>query len=117
MLVETPRILRERRTIEVMILIYCREVHGSEDSLCTECEALRVYAMQRLERCVFGSEKPTCVKCPVHCYMQGRKDQVRQVMRYAGPKMLLHHPILAVYHLLDGKRKVQGLKRRPSRPD
>jgi hypothetical protein len=33
------------------------------------------------------------------------RDDIRAVMRYAGPRMLLHHPILAVQHLIDGWRK------------
>jgi hypothetical protein len=32
------------------------------------------------------------------------RERVRAVMRYAGPRMLLRHPILAVLHLLDGMR-------------
>jgi hypothetical protein len=31
-------------------------------------------------------------------------DKIRTVMRYAGPRMLLRHPILAIGHLLDGRR-------------
>jgi hypothetical protein len=41
------------------------------------------------------------------------REQIRQVMRYAGPRMLLHHPIHAVLHLLDGIRKPPTLNRKP----
>ncbi|MDW2334940.1 nitrous oxide-stimulated promoter family protein, partial [Vibrio sp. 1069] len=34
------------------------------------------------------------------------KEQMRLVMRYSGPRMLLKHPILAVRHLLHEKREV-----------
>jgi hypothetical protein len=30
------------------------------------------------------------------------REAVREVMRYAGPRMALRHPILAFLHLLDG---------------
>ena len=26
-------------------------------------------------------------------------------MRHSGPKMLLHHPVMAILHLLDGRKK------------
>lgn len=51
-------------------------------------------------------KKPTCNKCPIHCYKPEPKEQMRLVMRYSGPRMLLKHPILAVRHLLHEKREV-----------
>ncbi|MCG7955581.1 MAG: nitrous oxide-stimulated promoter family protein, partial [Candidatus Thiodiazotropha endolucinida] len=33
----------------------------------------------------------------------------QDVMRYAGPRMLLRHPLLSLYHLLDKFRKVPQL--------
>ena len=31
-------------------------------------QALNAYADKRLDKCVFGEEKPACKQCPVHCY-------------------------------------------------
>ena len=100
-----PRLVREWKTIEAMIRCYCRKKHQSADALCSECQALSDYAHLRLERCRFGAEKPTCAHCPVHCYQHGRREQVKIVMRYAGPRMLWEHPILSLRHWLDGYRK------------
>jgi hypothetical protein len=100
---ENPRLRREARTVEAMIAIFCRGRHGGR-ALCAECEALRQYAQARLERCRFGPEKPVCVRCPVHCYRPDLRAQIREVMIYAGPRMLLRHPVLAVRHLLDERR-------------
>lgn len=97
------RVAREWKTIQAMIRIYCRNLHGKRGALCEECEELRLYAERRLEKCPFADEKPTCVKCPVHCYEAGMRERVRQVMRYSGPRMLLRHPILAIRHLRDEK--------------
>jgi predicted amidophosphoribosyltransferase len=83
-----------------MVGIFCRDKHL--EGLCPECRALLDYAAVRLERCRFGVEKPTCARCPVHCYQVQRRDQVRAVMRYAGPRMLWEHPILSLRHWLDG---------------
>ena len=65
---------------------------------------LRDYAAERLERCRFGPDKPVCAKCPVHCYQRLRREQIRAVMRYAGPRMLWRHPILSLHHWLQGRR-------------
>lgn len=54
---------------------------------------------------MYGNNKPTCAKCPVHCYNARRREQIRQVMRYAGPRMLIYHPRLAILHLIDGLKK------------
>ena len=101
---------RESKTIQAMIRLYCRDHHGSENALCPECKELRDYALIRLDRCPFREKKPTCAKCPVHCYKPDMREKVRTVMRYAGPRMLRRHPILAVLHLIDGYRKT------PDRP-
>lgn len=108
----SPRLQRERITIDKMIALYCREQHGTSDGLCEDCAGLRTYARQRLEKCVFGAEKPTCANCPVHCYKPDMRQKVRVMMRYSGPRMLLHHPVLAVRHLLDGRKKAPELSRR-----
>jgi hypothetical protein len=63
------------------------------------------YATVRLERCRFGEAKPTCAKCPVHCYQPARREQVKRVMRYADPAMVLEHRVLALGHWLDGCRQ------------
>ena len=99
------RFEREKETIQKMIRLYCRENHNSPESLCQKCSVLQDYALQRLEHCPWGEDKPTCANCPVHCYKREEREKVRQVMRYAGPRMLLKHPWLAVMHLLDGLKK------------
>ena len=99
------RLVREWQTVAAMISIYCRDHHASWPALCSECQKLLDYATVRLDRCRFGLEKPVCVKCPVHCYQPARREQVRAVMRYAGPRMLWQHPILSLRHWLDGFRK------------
>ncbi len=94
------RLAREWQTVTAMVRIHCHDHHGG--SLCPDCEALLAYVRQRLDRCHFGEEKPTCAKCPVHCYQRQRREQIKAVMRYAGPRMLWHHPWLSLHHLLDG---------------
>jgi hypothetical protein len=102
---EQRRMARERRTMYAMILMYCQDHHHTDETFCAECDALHTYAMARLDRCPFGGNKPTCANCPIHCYKPDMREKARQVMRYAGPRMLKRHPFLAILHLLDGFRK------------
>ena len=99
-----PRIRREKQTVTAMLDIYCHDQHGARDELCPECAALHSYAMQRLDRCPFGEEKSTCANCTIHCYKPAMREQIRVVMRYAGPRMIWRHPVLAVRHVLDGRK-------------
>lgn len=108
-----PRIAREQRTVEAMIGLQCRDLHGTADGLCEECGALRDYALERLNRCPFQEGKTTCAKCPVHCYRPAMRERIRAVMRYAGPRMLSRHPILTVWHLVDGLRRAPRPAPRP----
>jgi len=100
------RLTRERKTVGVMIAMYCQDQHGSEpESLCDECRELLEYADARLERCPFGPKKPACAKCPIHCYKPAMREKIREVMKYAGPRMLKKHPIMGIRHLIDGRKK------------
>lgn len=99
------RMNRERKTLAVMIRLHCRDRHGARARLCRECAGLQAYAEARLRRCPFQEGKTTCAKCPVHCYEPAMRERIRAVMRYAGPRMLCRHPVLALLHSIDGLRK------------
>ncbi len=100
------RLARERLTMARMVRIYCTAHHDNcGDGLCAPCREFLNYAEARLRKCPYAEHKPTCANCPVHCYKPVRKDQAREIMRYAGPRMLLRHPLLAIAHQLDGFRK------------
>lgn len=107
------RLQREARTVELMIRRYCAGHHPPHQSPCPECAALLAYARKRLQACPFQEHKTTCANCPVHCYAPAMRERIQQVMRYAGPRMLLAHPLLAILHLIDGLRKPQPPRRPP----
>ena len=104
--------VRELKTIEVMINMYCAAHHGGAPR-CAECAGLFDYAQRRLQRCVFGDAKPNCAKCVVHCYTLDMREKIRVVMRWAGPRMLLRHPILGIRHLLADRKPIPLLPARP----
>ena len=102
----SPRIKREIKTIKAMIRIYCKAHHNKEKELCESCQKLQTYSIKRLENCPFQEQKTTCGTCNVHCYKTSMKKEVIDIMRYSGPRMMLHHPVLALAHLLDEKRSL-----------
>ena len=99
-----PKISREGKTVKAMISLYCRDNHRN-NVLCPECTELTGYALERLTKCPFQEGKTTCAKCPAHCYESGMREKIRTVMRYSGPRMTFRHPVLALFHLIDGRRK------------
>ena len=106
---------KERKTIAVMISMFCEAHHGtSEGQLCPACRELKEYAGQRLDKCPFGENKGACSKCTIHCYKPEMRKRVTQVMRYAGPRMLTKHPLLAIDHLRKTVRKHKPAVRRQS---
>lgn len=83
-----------------MIEIYCHGKKHVNEGLCEDCSNLLYYAYSRLDHCKFGENKPTCKKCPIHCYKPEMRQYMRYVMRYAGPRMLWVHPIAAIKHII-----------------
>ncbi|HET6488707.1 MAG TPA: nitrous oxide-stimulated promoter family protein [Syntrophales bacterium] len=105
MAVTHRRIEREHKTVEAMTRIFCRDRHHGGNEPCPECSELLAYAGRRLDKCPFGEMKPACANCPIPCYKPGMRERIRSVMRYAGPRMVWRHPVLAVFHLFDARRK------------
>jgi len=100
------KLAQEKKTIKIMIGIYCKANHHlSIIEECPECGGLYEYALKRLKFCPHLENKPTCASCKIHCYTPDKREQIRTVMRYAGPRMIWTHPILALGHLRDVFKK------------
>lgn len=118
------RIADEKKVVALMIRMYCRrhcrqqghngktdQINRTDTSLlCPECATLLDYALRRLDSCRFGNGKPSCRKCPVHCYRADMRERIRTVMRWAGPRMIFRHPIAATRHLLRELRSPEPAK-------
>ena len=92
---------REKHTIKVMLEMYCNRRHNSSGVLCPGCATVFNYALERIERCPYKGNKPACSKCPTHCYAPAMREQIRAVMKFAGPRMLMAHPLLAALHFIN----------------
>lgn len=100
---------REKETVSQMIALYCRRNHGGR-TLCPECAALEAYARRRSDHCPFMDTKTFCSNCKVHCYRKDMRRRIRVVMRYAGPRMIFRHPVMAIRHLLETKKEKKRLE-------
>lgn len=103
--VNMDRCSREKKTIRYMIGLYCRGRHRTGNALCNDCGRLLDYALQRIDRCPYGQNKPLCAKCFIHCSKPVMQERIRRVMRFAGPRMIVLHPLLALLHFMDGFAK------------
>lgn len=89
----------EKDGLDWMIKIYCHGKHHTKgDELCPQCRRFEEYAWARTDKCPFMETKTFCSACKVHCYSKEMRPYVKKVMKYAGPRMLFHHPILAALH-------------------
>ena len=102
---------REKRTVSLMIRIYCKKKHGTKKGVCPECEALDAYARMRSDKCPFVETKTFCSNCKVHCYKADMREKIRAVMRFSGPRMIFSHPIMAIRHVIESKKEKRRLEK------
>lgn len=102
---------REKRMAAQMIALYCRKKHHTRGDLCPQCAALDAYAKMRADKCPFMETKTFCSNCRIHCYKPDMRAKIREVMRFAGPRMILHHPVAAIRHVVETKKEQRRLGR------
>lgn len=99
------KIQSEKKTIELMINIYCRKKHGTTGELCEECRELKDYAFKRLDSCRFKENKGTCKNCKIHCYKPEMKEKIKKVMKFSGPRLIIYNPKELISHMIMGLKK------------
>jgi hypothetical protein len=98
---DSSRISREKKTLKIMIGMYCNAHHCKAGGSCMECDRLYDYAMSRIDKCPYHEYKPVCGRCPVHCYEAEMREDMRAIMRHSGPRILLSHPVFGIMHIID----------------
>lgn len=83
---------QEKKIVGLMIDVYAKKHPVDKEDLIQ-------YVNTRIDRCPFMENKTFCSMCKVHCYRGEYRDQIREVMRYSGPRMLWYHPLLAIKHM------------------
>ena len=103
---------REKRIVGEMVALYCHGNHGTKKTeLCPDCKALLSYARQRSDKCPFMEQKTFCSNCKVHCYKPDMREKIRKVMRWSGPRMIYHHPVMAIRHVIESKKEKKRLEK------
>lgn len=84
----------ERKIVMEMIDLYYKHHIDEYDDKFIE------YVNARITHCPRMKEKTFCSKCPVHCYREDMRKQIKKVMKYSGPRMIFHHPLLVIKHII-----------------
>ena len=56
------------------------------------------YAITKRLKCPLEAEKPTCKHCRIHCYDKLRREKVREIMSYAGRKLMMRGRLDYLWH-------------------
>ena len=91
-----------KKTVGLMIVLYCNNLHKNSQSnktLCSDCFELKKYSELKLDRCPFGNNKPACTKCITHCFKPLMREKIKTVMKYSGKRMLFSYPVISVKYL------------------
>jgi hypothetical protein len=89
----------EKLIVKEMIEIYCKKKHKTK-TLCPFCNDLLNYSLLKIDNCPVIETKTFCSKCSIHCYNKNRSTQIKQVMRFSGPRIFFKHPFLVIKHFL-----------------
>lgn len=102
---------KDIRLIGKFVEVYCAGKHPGaersavtlpgglgERSLCPECAAFLAYASAKRMKCPLEAEKPTCKHCRIHCYDKPRREKVREIMSYAGRKLMMRGRLDYIWH-------------------
>ena len=114
----SPEVTRDLKTLALFIDVYCRYKHadggrkpvdlrthdvaaiaGRTVVLCPECTKLLAHAFVKRSHCPMDP-KPMCKHCPSHCYHPTYRQQIREVMKFSGRKMVLGGRLDYLFHLL-----------------
>lgn len=101
---------QEKEMVSQMIVLYCKKNHKVKEGLCADCAQLEQYARMRSDKCPFMETKTFCANCKVHCYKPEMREKIRAVMRFSGPRMVFHHPVAVMRHVVETKKEKKRLE-------
>lgn len=90
------------KTLTRMHHIYCRCHHnpGKTGDLCDECQSVLDYSLRRTESCKWKESGRLCSNCEVHCFEDTMRLKIKEIMRFAGPRLIFTNPLLSIRYLL-----------------
>lgn len=109
---------QDLKTLARFIGVYCQCKHSTAErrpaevpgfnvnaiarqpiSLCDDCSKLLKHAFVKRSHCPMNP-KPACKDCVRHCYHPTYRQQIREVMRFSGMRLLLTGRLDYIFHLL-----------------
>jgi predicted amidophosphoribosyltransferase len=106
------------RLLVTFVRVYCENQHPAAErkafalrgfdmtrlarkplALCPDCTRLLGHALVKRQRCPMNP-KPMCKHCPSHCYAPVYRQQIRQVMKYSGRRLVMRGRLDYLLHLL-----------------
>jgi hypothetical protein len=88
-----------RQQAEVPLADGLRQRLGTVPRLCPACAELLLHGIGKREVCPLDP-KPSCRRCRIHCYSPAYRQQVREVMAFAGPRLILRGRLDYLWHYL-----------------
>lgn len=92
---------KDRATLEAMGRIFCKAHHaGPKDAsgLCASCRETVDATLARTEACPYG-HRGNCQDCDIRCQRGDARERIREIMRYAAPRMAARHPLMTMEYL------------------
>ncbi len=109
----TKRQKKDIRLLAGFVRLYCAGHHDETSRvdvrlpaglgtvpLCGECGQLLSYAVSKRLSCPLEGEKPSCKRCRIHCYGDRERKKIRQVMAWAGKRMIMSGRLAYLWHYL-----------------
>jgi hypothetical protein len=107
----TKRQKRDIGLIGKFVEVYCAGKHAAterdplqlpaglgERIICPDCASFLEYAVTKRLNCPLEAEKPSCKHCRIHCYDRPRREKMREIMSYAGRRLMLRGRLDYVWH-------------------
>ena len=93
---------RDRATLEAMGRIFCSSRHkdaGKDEAwLCAQCRDTIEFTLERTAACPYG-HVGNCQNCDIHCQQGEARERIREIMRFAAPRMTFLHPLMTAEYL------------------
>lgn len=78
--------------------VFCLPDELDSVKLCNDCGDFLKYAIAKRLKCPLEANKPTCKHCKIHCYAKEQREKVREIMSYAGRRIMLKGRIDYLWH-------------------
>lgn len=44
--------------------------------------------------------------------IENKREQIREVMRFSGPRMIMYHPIATIRHVIESKKEKRKMEKK-----